>query len=208
MITMDERFSEVRKTLNEDAPEREILTAARHENWDDLLELLQELPHSLETEVAAICLQAALENAPLNVFHKLLGDLPEKEYIGSYSMDYVPGEQRMEADGTLVLLAAVMGKTEQLRALLDRGWDVNSASLDASCQLMGRHWEEPHFSAVTQQFTSFAVRSESCLRHMRMSGMTVMPVVHQLHYAVTPLAAAMMCGQAACVRILLEHGAW
>lgn len=211
MHEMKERLSHLGAELERLQEEEEILTAAVNGNWEQALQLAQTLGRSMDRGAANLCMEYALQSAPNQVFERFLECVPKGEYTGTAVVPRVAGSYcGAEVTGTLVTLAAAQGKAEQLKSLLAHGWDVNSASLDAAAALKLRSQQTEGFyrAAMTGQ-GAYSASPESSLRTVL--DMEEGPngyLFHEAFYGVTPLTAAILCGQTACARILMDHGAW
>lgn len=192
------------------APEGKILTAAGTGQWSSVLEQIKMLDREVERNAAARCLMYALQKAPEEVFSALLELLPKGEYAGAVEVKNPQKNLHIEVVGTLVTLAAAQGLTEKLECLLAHGWDVNSASPDAAQCLWqhGRQTAEPFFPVFSSQVEPFTACSESYIRVAAEKEDFVSLVMRNQFQGATPLAAAVLCQELACTRILLEHGAW
>jgi hypothetical protein len=211
MNGMKERFSQLGAELERLQGEEEILTAAVNGEWEKVLYLAKTLGHPMDRGAANLCMEYALQTAPPNVFDRLLDIVPKGEYTGTAVVPCVSGNCcGAEVTGTLVTLAAAQGKTEQLKSLLAHGWDVNSASLDATTalKLRSQHTDGFYRAAMTGQ-GAYSASPESSLRTMLdMEDGPNGYLFHEAFYGITPLAAAILCGQTECARILMDHGAW
>lgn len=208
---MKERLSQLGAELNRLQGEEEILTETVKGNWNKALHLAETLGHPMDRGAANLCLEYALQNAPPSVFDRLLDCVPKGEYTGTVVVTWKGGDCcGAEVTGTLVTLAAAQGKVEQLKSLLAHGWDVNSASMDAAAALRQRGKQmDSFYLAAMGGHTPCSARPESNLRTML--DMDVSPngyFFRDAFYGVTPLAAAILCGQPQCARILMEYGAW
>lgn len=211
MHGMKERFSQLGAELERLQDEEEILTAAVNGDWEQALCLAQKLGHPMDRGAANLCMEYALQSAPQQAFDCFLDCIPQGEYTGTTVVSRVAGRCcGAEVTGTLVTLAAAQGKAEQLESLLAHGWDVNSASLDAAAALKLRSQQTEGFyrAAMTGQGT-YSARPESSLRTvLDMEDGPNSYLFHEAFYGITPLAAAILCGQTACACILMDHGAW
>lgn len=215
MTKLRARIEEIGEHLRQFAAEEAILTAAGLGDWDRVFALLDEMKRPMDRGAAGQCLEWALHRAPWQTFDRLLDRLPGGEYAGKIVIRGLSTNRgdndAMEACGTLVLLAAACGKTEKLRCLLDHGWDVNSASLDAArslrAQISGLYVSKNIFAPPAEPYSA---RRESILRFLSESEEEDEPRMH-VYYALpgaTPLAAAVICGQTDCARLLMDYGAW
>ena len=115
-----------------------------------------------------------------------------------------------EVRGSLTLLAAAFGKKEHLKCLLDRGWDVNSASPDAARSLRARVSEHfLHQMILPMPAVPYSARHESMMRVMEENEVGLPPHFYRLTFwGATPLAVAVACGRTGCARLLMARGAW
>ena len=210
MNRLRERMERVGASLNHLAPEEEILTAAGMMDWETVVRLVEGLDRPMNRDAWGLCLEYALQTAPVAVFEQLVDLYPNGEAAGSTVVPYGSSGQSAEVVGSLVTLAAASGKPEQLRCLLERGWDVNSASLDAAERLKRREQSMDDFNrAAIERYESLGARPESRLMvMMRMDDSPYSNLFHRAFVCMTPLAAAILCGQTECARILMDHGAW
>lgn len=210
-----ERLEEAGAHLQRFAVEEEILTAAGVGDWDRVFGQIDAMKRPVDRRAAGQCLEWALQHAPVPIFHQLLNRMPKGEYVGrtviqKRSQDLQEKVDFIEVQGTLTLLAAACGKVEHLTCLLDHGWDVNSASPDAAKSLMQDQVTGlPMMQWMRQEPAApFCPRPESmlCVKHAR----ECRPIRFDpgTIRGVTPLAAALICGQTECVRVLMDHGAW
>lgn len=148
---------------------------------------------------------------PIKEFGRLLDLVPKGEYAGTAVVRYTSGTSAgAEVNGTLVTLAAAQGKAEKLKSLLAHGWDVNSASMDAAAALKLRAKKrDPYYQAAARCYEDFGASPESCLRTLiDMEAEHGGYIFREVIGGLTPLAAAVLCGQTECARILMDHGAW
>lgn len=215
MTKLRARMEEIGEHLRQFAAEEAILTAAGLGDWERVFALLDGMNRSMDRGAAGQCLEWALHHAPWQTFDRLLDRLPGGEYAGKIVFRGLltngGDNEALEASGTLVLLAAACGKTAKLRCLLDHGWDVNSASPDAAQSLRAgisglyasqKVFEQPAepYSARRESRLCFFSEEEDERKPWRYAR-GVLP-------GATPLAAAVICGQADCARLLMDYGAW
>ena len=215
MTKLRARMEEIGEHLRQFAAEEAILTAAGLGDWDRVFVLLDGMKRPMDQGAAGQCLEWALHRAPWQTFDRLLDRLPGGEYAGKIVIRGLSTNRgdndAMEACGTLVLLAAACGKAAQLRCLLDHGWDVNSASPDAAQSLRAgvsglyssqKVFEQPAepYSARRESRLCFFSEEEDARKPWRYAR-GVLP-------GATPLAAAVICGQTDCARLLMDYGAW
>lgn len=211
MSGMKERLSQLGVELEQLQGEEKILTAAENGNWTEALHLAKHLGHPMNRGAANLYLEYALQDAPCKEFNQILSWVPKGEYTGTVvvqrTTEYCCGA---EVTGTLVTLAAAQGKTEQLKSLLSHGWDVNSASMDAAAALrMRRKQMDAFYRSVINGYSPYSAGAESSLRTLL--DMDEGPsgyLFREAFFGVTPLAAAILCGQTECAMILMDHGAW
>jgi len=207
---MKERFAEIGRTLQETTQEEAILTAACGGDWETALPLVEGMDRPVDRDAAELCLGFALQGASEETFDRLLGLLPKGEYVGEVYLRNVLPEQDVTVVGSLAMLAAAQGMTEKLRSLLEHGWDVNSASLDIAERLHRRAGSmDPFCRASLCRTEPCSARCESILQISSHINDGYFPgAVRSVLPGATPLAAAILCGQRACVEVLLAHGAW
>lgn len=123
----------------------------------------------------------------------------------------IVGEREVCVSGTLPTLAAAMDRPELLRLLLARGHDVNSASQTAVEALLEDCQLRSQFAVAAPQRLScgvFSANERSSIEVdtlKRLHDKSPFPVLLFQYSGVTPLAAAIVCGSVACVRVLLEQ---
>lgn len=213
-MRLQKRIEEIGEHLRRFAAEEEILTAAGLGRWERVFARLDAMDRPMNRDAAGQCLEWALHNAPAPVFARLLDRLPGGEYVGRAFIRRMPGGRRTnhctEVRGSLTLLAAACGKREHLKCLLDRGWDVNSASPDAARSLRARvsgHYV--HQMVMPMPGEPYSARHESMLRVMEENEMGLPAQFYRLTFwGATPLAAAVACGRTGCARLLMARGAW
>lgn len=213
-MRLQKRIEEIGEHLRRLDAEEEILTAAGLGHWERVFARLDAMNRPMDRDAAGQCLERALHNAPARVFAELLDRLPGGEYVGRIRIRRMPKGRRTnhctEVRGSLTLLAAACGKKEHLKCLLDRGWDVNSASPDAAYSLRARvsgHYV--HQMVMPMPGEPYSARQESMLRVMEVNEVGL--PAHFCRYTlwgVTPLAAAVACGRTGCARLLMARGAW
>lgn len=217
MAALLERYQEMVENPDQEDLEREIYVEAWQGNWQEALRLLRLLPGPVTRETAGVYLFQALCSAPPQTFAELLDWLPHGEYTGQDTVPapWMPGNGRrrhhrweVRIQGTLTLLAAAKNRPAHLAILLERGYDVNCASLAAAAALEGAFGcETDHYGPDFAPYHPFTARVESRLFVMRHDGdaQDIPPL--ELEGA-TPLAAAILFGHGECARVLMEHGAW
>ena len=215
MTKLRARMEEIGEHLRQFAAEEAILTAAGLGDWDRVFALLDEMKRPIDQGAAGQCLEWALHHAPWQTFDRLLDRLPGGEHAGKIVIrDFSTNggdNDALEASGTLVLLAAACGKTEQLRCLLDHGWDVNSASPDAARSLRARisgiYASQKVFAPPAEPYSA---RRESTLCFLSEDEDEHKPwrYARGVLPGATPLAAAVICGRTDCARLLMDYGAW
>jgi len=208
MLSHEELAVEM-EMMEETTPEQQMMHAAENGRWEDMLEAAERLGPKAAEDALGRCLERALLASP-EVFDRLLELLPGREYVAKTLVAGAVKGYVAQVHGTLVTLAAARGKEEHLQCLLRRGWDVNSASLDAACRLThSSKGLAPYYKTATEWFEPYAARPESKLElTLPMEEWGGWNPVQEMLSGVTPLAAAVLCGREECVRILLEHGAW
>lgn len=211
MNGMQERLSQLGAEPERLQGEEEILAEAVAGKWERALDLAENLGRPMDRGAANLCMEYALQSASNNVFDRFLKCVPKGEYTGTAVVPCASGKCcGAEVTGTLVTLAAAQGKAEKLKSLLAHGWDVNSASMDAATalKLRGKHPDGFYRAAMTGQ-GAYSASPESSLRTvLDMEDGPNGYLFHEAFYGITPLAAAILCGQAACAHILMDHGAW
>lgn len=206
---MKNRIAEIGETLMETAWEERILACAGCGEWDKVLILLREMDRPIQPDAAELCLAYALQTATEEMFRKLMYLLPEGDYAGKAILRDVIPEHDVEVEGSLVMLAAAQGRAAQLTCLLDAGCDVNSATPDAAERLMRASRNmDPMQRSATERYEPYSARYESVLRLRPKMETFGFHMMHQVYSGATPLAAALLCGQTECARILMERGAW
>ena len=201
------RLEEAGRSRREAAPEETILARAAVGDWKQVEELLAALGRPMDEGAAELCLEYGLKNASSQVFDRLLDKLPQRETTGQAVVKVCGTDTYVEVEGTLVTIAAAQGRTDHLQSLLSHGWDVNSASLDAVWRLK-RHFgmKEPWFHYKAKPCASCTARPESQLKVLpNMEEGFPLSVSQNFFCGITPLAAAIFCGQTDCVRVLLEQ---
>ena len=211
MNGMKERLAQAGAEQERMQGEEAILAAAVEGNWSEALHLAETLGHPMDRGAANLCMEYALQSAPNKEFDQLLRCIPKGEYTGT-AVVRCRAEHSCGAEvtGTMVTLAAAQGKAAKLKRMLAHGWDVNSASLDAAAalKLRGQHMDGFYRSAMGGH-SAYSASPESSLRTMLdMESGPNGYFFHEAFYGITPLAAAILCGQTACARILMDHGAW
>lgn len=178
----------------ENTVREELDMALRTHEYAKVEAILDALSEPLGGETAAHLLNTALDCIPY-IFEKVLSHCGHGEIIAEREI-VIDGENGF-VRGSLPLLAAAMGKYEHLRIMLDAGMDANGA-VEQSVQCLpvwgelelcvdpmgeGDAWECSVLAVGRRDFTPYRWSLGHC----------------------TPLAAAILCGQLECVKLLLRR---
>lgn len=194
--------------------ERELYLAVKRGDLLETARILRQAREPLPQDLAAVCLTKGLFACP-ELFARLLEWCPEREYAGEVLVKIWPWRSPADAvdwklQGTLVTLAAALNKTQHLQMLLERGMDVNSASLAAITALLtldqarGCGYGESHgfpFPGKNAGIDSWLKVGSSYPSREISACLEIC--------GVTPLAAAVTFGAVECVELLLKRpGIW
>jgi len=165
--------------------------------------MLRKRKEPLDGEDAARCLTAALSCTP-KLFGEVLNNCEPGEYNGSIEIKFSETGYRCDITGTILMLAAAMDQTEHIQMLLERGYDVNAASLDsAQAEIRNRTFFRRSGGVQNNRYCAVKSNYISCNRSEEMFDR-----VWSINCC-TPLAAAVACGSMDAVELLLKQpGVW
>lgn len=140
-------------------------------------------------------------------FEKLRPHLASNEAVSA--MRLTVGGEVGYAHGSLVLLAAALGKCEHLQYLLDAGWDVNGASPEIY-KMMAKRFIMVGDADLCSGSSRLFPESDNAPENSELLGGGWGECDYKWRMGhCTPLAAAILCGQTECVELLLERpGVW
>ena len=140
-------------------------------------------------------------------FEKLRPHLASNEAVSA--MRLTVGGEAGYAHGSLVLLAAALGKCEHLQYLLDAGWDVNGASPEIY-KMMDKRFIMVGDVDLCSESSRLFPESDNAPENSELLGGGWGECDYKWRMGhCTPLAAAILCGQTECVELLLERpGVW
>jgi len=196
--------------------EERLQDLVREGDWEEALSVLGLMPDTPCYSIAADCIMRSIRSAGVGIVSQLLSALPAGEYAGSedYHVSWPALKHRgtlnweLSLHGTLIMHAVAEGRSQLLSLLLSRGHDPNSASpaaaealLHSACNLSSCYGED--FSPIDHH----TARAESCIKLQQYYAdpNTIAPLEIE---GATPLALAVMLGNAGAVRQLIKHGAW
>ena len=147
----------------------------------------------------------ALEEPP-EEFERELCACPNDEYPARWE-----SSDGASVSGTVLTVAAARGKTEHMKLLLRRGWDVNSAGFAAE-EALAWHGCLESFLTIADEFGAAAFGEIAWRRDgdVLYNPEAPRPRPHDYQFVAraTPLAAAILCGRAEAVCLLRENGAY
>ena len=153
-------------------------------------------PVQLTEEEAPLCLTAALHATP-HLFRKVLSRCPQGEYSGKANLQ-LREDVRATVSGTLLTLAAALNKPEHVKALLEEGYDPNSAGVASAAAFDDMTF---HISNGLAPYGDRCAVGGSRIHFAGKCGWMLQNA--------TPLAAAVACGSREAAAVLLRcHSVW
>lgn len=186
----------------------ELLKAIREKNYPKAYNRLRKLDKPIHAKRAGELLSAALQCSP-ELFRAVLERCEPGEYAATeqWKLDGA-FDVYVNVSGTILTLAAAMDKVRHMRVLLERGWDVNSASPASAQAMLRTEWTDQFFTPFWSPDNGFGGVAQSRLVLGQGESNFYQKTVAKPQWSIdccTPLAAAIACGSVSAVRLLLRQ---
>lgn len=172
------------------------LEQALYESEERAFQELDKLQEPLSLRDSARCLRKAMLDCSVELFRQILehsetGECTEQYHVPSHDFGW-----GIQGHGSLVTLAAMMDRPRQAQLLLERGYDVNGSGLAIADYLRqdGKNWGD-----TMPPYARFC-GSAGCGIELMRPGQEAVNIS-----CVTPLAAALLCGNLQTAEVLLRR---
>ncbi len=174
-----------------------------------LAQIVRVAPGQLDGALAGSVIQAALDSSAA-LFEAVLEHVTDNPLMIYHFRDR-PAQARFETytrvQGTPPVIAAALNKPEHLRVLLERGYDCNGDETENAISSYSR------WNVLQGETPAYSLLPPGCLAPYNqcyiLPESEEWPLLDLSLNHVTPLAAAIIFGSEACVRVLLEQpGVW
>ena len=188
--------------------------AAGQRNYSAAYQALRRMPKRMRGErMAGRCLAAALDCTPA-LFRAVLDHCEAGEYVAERQWQLTDTDigfarpRFVHLNGTILTLAAALDRTEHMKLLLERGWDVNAAS-PASEQAFLDAGRDAYIDVAFGMTRGFGGLMMSVLtmgesEYRFAGGAAVIGGRRWQTDCCTPLAAAIACGSRNAAALLLR----